>query len=173
MVLSFSRGLDPPSPFEGWHSWQESYTAAGEELHPTFSCLQPSLALFLPRGVGQTLLWQCPLAWAPAGTVTLNKQPGAAPAFPSKPSHRLPVSPRFLFNLSSEFLGFCLSLFPPISGTDMSRAVPHALPATGFSLKLQPISRLSTYLLTNIPHHSSKEQAFPFISHVLHLNIFP
>lgn len=125
------------------------------------------------RGTDTAVAGTCPLAWAPAGTVTLNKQPGAAPALLSKPSHRSPVSPRVLFSLSLEFLGFCLSLFPPISGTDMSRAVPHALPATGFSLKLQPISRLSTYLLTNIPHHSSKEQAFPFISRVFHHNIFP
>lgn len=50
-------------PLRDGTCWQESYTAAGEELHATFSCLQPSLALFLPRAVGQTLLWQVPVPW--------------------------------------------------------------------------------------------------------------
>lgn len=50
-------------PLRDGTCWQESYKAAGEELHATFSCLQPSLALFLPRAVGQTLLWQVPVPW--------------------------------------------------------------------------------------------------------------
>lgn len=105
------------------------------------------------------------LAQVSAGTVTPSKQPGAAAALLSQPSHRSSVSPSLLLCLSSEFLGFCLSLFPHISGTDMSCAVPRALLAIGFSLKLQLISWLSTYpyLLTNIPHHSSKGFSLHFL----------
>ena len=45
-------------PFRDDRCWQESKTGAGEELQTKFSCLQPSVTLYLPSGVGHTLLWE-------------------------------------------------------------------------------------------------------------------
>lgn len=164
-MLPFSPGLD--LPLRDGTCWQE------RSSHQVLPAARFDLTSAKERGTDSAVdrHYPCP---GPAGQWRY-KQPAAASALLSKPSHRSSVSPSLLLCLSPEFLGFCLSLFPHTSGTDMSCAVPRALPAIGFSLKLQLISWLSTcpYLLTNIPHHSSKEQAFPFISCVFHPGIFP
>ena len=45
-------------PFRDDACWQESKTGAGGEVQTKFSCLWPSVTLFLPSGVGRSLLWQ-------------------------------------------------------------------------------------------------------------------